>query len=87
MNQGIMAYYRGTNALIYKLAATSCIKFALYEVLFQSQNEKTFSSSLVASTVTALVTTAMTYPLDLAHGRMAADMSKKATIAVDKSSN
>lgn len=38
----------------------------------------------MAATATAVVTTLATYPLDLAHGRMAADMSKKATIAVDK---
>ena len=33
-----------------------------------------------AATFTALLTTAVTYPLDLAHGRMAADMSKKVSV-------
>ena len=42
-------------------------------------------ASLGASSFTALLTTAVTYPLDLAHGRMAADMSKKMNvIAVSK---
>jgi len=29
---------------------------------------------------TSLLTTTLTYPLDLAHGRMAADMSKKPSV-------
>ena len=33
-----------------------------------------------AATFTALLTTAITYPFDLAHGRMAADMSKKTSV-------
>ena len=55
--------------------------------MFQGlQKEGTFFASLGASTFTALLTTALTYPLDLAHGRMAADMSKKANVlAVSKS--
>jgi hypothetical protein len=36
--------------------------------------------------VTALITTTFTYPLDLAHGRMAADMSKKPSLVVNKNS-
>jgi type IV secretory pathway VirB6-like protein len=37
-------------------------------------------STVGAATFTALLTTAATYPLDLAHGRMAADMSKKVSM-------
>jgi hypothetical protein len=49
--------------------------------------EGTIFASIGASTATALLTTALTYPLDLAHGRMAADMSKKANVlAVNKNS-
>ena len=82
LNQGIAAYYRGTNALIYKLALTHAMKFTLYETIFSSLNESNshFTSTLGAATFTALLTTAATYPLDLAHGRMAADMSKKVSI-------
>lgn len=43
-------------------------------------------NSIAASTVTALFTTFCTYPLDLAHGRMAADMSKKPSIVIDRES-
>ena len=79
MNQGITAYFRGNNALIYKTVINHALKFALYETAFQGLNESNsaFVSSLLAGTFTALFTTAITYPLDLAHGRMAADMSKK----------
>jgi hypothetical protein len=43
-----------------------------------------FLNVVLASSFTALLTTLLTYPLDLAHGRMAADMSKKPSIIVDK---
>jgi hypothetical protein len=67
---------------------TQGMKFFFYETFFQNlKQECTFIASLGASTATALLTTALTYPLDLAHGRMAADMSKKANVlAVSKSS-
>jgi len=38
LNQGIAAYYRGTNALIYKLALTHAMKFTLYETIFSNLN-------------------------------------------------
>jgi hypothetical protein len=50
------------------------------------ENNSLTLSSLTAATLTALFTTLVTYPLDLAHGRMAADMSKKPTIAMSKNS-
>jgi hypothetical protein len=34
LNQGIAAYYRGTNALIYKLVLNHAMKFTLYETVF-----------------------------------------------------
>jgi Mitochondrial carrier protein len=82
LNQGIAAYYRGTNALIYKLVLTHAMKFTLYETIFSNLNESNshFTSSVGAATFTALLTT---YPLDLAHGRMAADMSKKVSIVAN----
>lgn len=51
----------------------------------QGNTKTSFSSILAASSLTALVTTTMAYPFDLAHGRMAGDMSKKPSIIVDKS--
>jgi hypothetical protein len=33
--------------------------------------------TLLASTASAIITTTLAYPLDLAHGRMAAEMTKK----------
>ena len=41
------------------------------------------SAIVGAATASALFTTAVTYPLDLAHGRMAADMSKKPPLVKD----
>jgi len=66
------------------------MKFTLYETAFQGLSSKDNSSpilnSLGAASFTALLTTAVTYPFDLAHGRMAADMSKKnATVSINKS--
>lgn len=85
------AYYRGNNALIYKIVISHALKFTLYETLFQSfsahkpEAVAPFLPSVGAATFTALLTTAVTYPLDLAHGRMAADMSKKTSVvAVSK---
>ena len=82
LNQGIAAYYRGTNALIYKLVLTHAMKFTLYETVFGHLNQSNshLASTMGAATFTALLTTAVTYPLDLAHGRMAADMSKKVSV-------
>ena len=41
--------------------------------------------SLIAAVATGVATTTLTYPLDIVHGRMAADMSKKPPVIVDKS--
>ena len=41
-------------------------------------------NSIIAATITALATTTVTYPLDLAHGRMSADMSKKPSLYIEK---
>lgn len=86
LNQGLFAYFRGSNALVYRLTLTHAMKFSLYETVFQNlKQDGAFVASLGASTFTALLTTAVTYPLDLAHGRMAGDMSKKpSVIAVSK---
>ena len=42
------------------------------------------TQTLAASLVSALVTTTIAYPLDLAHGRMAADMSKKPSLFIEE---
>jgi Mitochondrial carrier protein len=34
VNQGIIAFYRGTNALIYKVVIGHALKFTLYETVF-----------------------------------------------------
>ena len=86
VNQGLMSFYRGNNAYIYKLVVQHALKFTLYETLFQQYNHKAnkeelnIPASIAAASATALLTTAVTYPFDLAHGRMAADMSKKANV-------
>ena len=58
------------------------MRVTLYEAVFNhlSKENAPLISSIGASTFTALLTTAVTYPLDLAHGRMAADMSKKVSV-------
>lgn len=43
-----------------------------------------FGQSLGAATFTSLLTTTLTYPLDFAHGRMAADLSKKPSVYIEK---
>jgi hypothetical protein len=87
VNQGLLSFYRGNNGYIYKLAISHAVKFTLYETIFQEYNVKAktesdvnLTASIAGASATALVTTALTYPLDLAHGRMAADMSKKANV-------
>jgi hypothetical protein len=65
------------------------MKITLYETVFQGlQNttNSTYLSSLVAALTTSVLTTVATYPFDLAHGRMAADMSKKQNIIINKNS-
>jgi len=81
VNQGLFAFFRGTNALIYKTVISNTLRFGLYESLFQGleASKGQFAASVGAATATALVATAVTYPLDLAQGRMAADMTKKST--------
>ncbi|TNV77496.1 hypothetical protein FGO68_gene2474 [Halteria grandinella] len=91
VNQGLLSFYRGNNAYLYKLAIQHILKFMLYETVFQQFNHKNkndlnLTGTIAAASATAIVTTAITYPLDLAHGRMAADMSKK-TIVVAMSKN
>lgn len=67
--------------MIYKTVLCNGLRFGLYESLFQGleNSQGLFTASLGAATATAVVTTAVTYPLDLAQGRMAADMTKKST--------
>ena len=85
-NQGMFAFYRGTNALIYKLSVQYGVRFLLYENIINTtlandkSSEVTKTHLLLASIGTALVTTTLAYPLDLAQGRMAADMSKKPSL-------
>ncbi|CDW82930.1 guanylate-binding n-terminal domain containing protein [Stylonychia lemnae] len=74
------------NAYVYKIALQHSMKFFLYETVFQElkNDNNPFVSSMGAAMLTALFTTTVTYPLDLVHGRMAADMSKKPTVFQDK---
>ena len=71
-NQGMFAFYRGTNALIYKLSVQYGVRFLLYEKFMNSvfnttkDEEITKLHLFLASITTALVTTTVAYPLDLA---------------------
>ena len=55
------------------------MKFHLYETALQSTE-----STLLASILMSVTQTLVTYPFDLYSGRMAADLSKKATIFKNK---
>jgi len=52
-------------------------------LLGKSADDAPFVQVLAAATGSALFTTLFAYPLDLAHGRMAADMSKKPALIKD----
>ena len=87
----MFAFYRGTTAYIYKLSMQHGIRFLMYENLSYlisdgRTNELSSLQVIGSATVSALITTAAAYPLDLAHGRMAADMSKKPALVKDSSS-
>lgn len=79
MNQGMFAYYRGFNAQCYKFAINYGAKFLFFDEL-----EKQMESTFQASIVTAVAVTLISYPFDLAQGRMAGDMSKKPSLMGDR---
>ena len=80
----MFAYYRGTSAYIAKLVTQHASRFLIYDNLIGTQaNSAPFSQVLAAATGSAIFTTLLAYPLDLAHGRMAADMSKKPALIKD----
>ena len=59
----------------------------MYENLIGRQgDDASFVHVLGASLGSAIFTTLVAYPLDLAHGRMAADMSKKPALTKDSRS-
>lgn len=84
-NQGMFAFYRGTSAFVYKLAVQHGARFLMYENLLgdTTREDPSALKVMAASTGSALFTTLVSYPLDLAQGRMAADMSKKPTLTKD----
>ena len=90
----MFAYYRGSTAYVYKLAAQYGLRFVIYDNLLNSvddssgeqEGEAPFSKVLAAAIGSALITTLVVYPLDLAHGRMGADMSKKPALIKESSS-
>lgn len=68
------------------LALQHTIRFFSYDYIYGLTGQYTKDAhqrTLIASTVAALLTTTICYPFDLAHGRMAADMSKKPSVYVD----
>lgn len=75
MNQGIVSYYRGFNAFFIKTAINQGAKFVVFDEL-----EKRTGGTFTASMITALGVTLISYPFDVAHCRMACDVSKKPTV-------
>lgn len=60
MNQGFFAFYRGFNALSYKVAASHAAKIMVFDKLEGQMHVAQ------ASLITALGITLVTYPLDFA---------------------
>ena len=86
-NQGMMAFFRGSTAFVYKLVGQYTTRFLVYDHLMGKDADKaSLARVLAAGTCSALLTTLLMYPLDLAHGRMAADMSKKPALSKDHKS-
>lgn len=83
LNQGSIALYRGYAANVYKLSIQSVLRFVVYENLLRfngpvdSKGDPQFSAKFAAALTTGILSTTITYPLDMAQGRMCADMSKK----------
>ena len=79
-HQGITALFRGAPPLAMNLALQHTVRFFSYDyinIISGQYINDVKQKTLLASTVSALLTTVLSYPFDLAHGRMAADMSKK----------
>jgi hypothetical protein len=77
INQGFFAYYRGLNAMFLKIVCNYGLRYAVFDKL-----EDRLGSPILASISAATITTLITYPLDLAQGRMQGDMSKKPSLFV-----
>jgi len=77
INQGFFAFYRGLNALFAKILCNYGIRFVSFGYF-----EKTFDNTVLASISAAIFNTLLTYPLDVAQGRMQGDMSKKPSLFV-----
>ena len=89
-NQGMFAFYRGSTAYVYKLCVQHFTRFFIYEnfvgALAEAQGkhqQPSFGQTVAAATASGVFTTLVAYPLDLAHGKMAADMSKKPALGLD----
>jgi hypothetical protein len=61
LNQGVFSFYRGNNALSCKLTVQLAIRFRLL-----NEFKGRFESDSTAAFLTALVSTLVTYPLDVA---------------------
>jgi hypothetical protein len=81
MNQGFFAYYRGLNAMFLKLASNYCLRYITF-----NHFETALENTVLASVAAASFNTLLTYPLDLAQGRMQGDMSKKPSLFVAETS-
>ena len=78
-NQGTMSLWRGMMPIMGRLSAQYTIRFAVYEHVMRGEY-KNVNNSYAAATASAVALTLATYPLDVAHGLMASDMSKKASL-------
>ena len=82
----MFAFWRGGNSLIYKLTLQHSFRFFVYDAainqLSKNREKKLDSKTLIglSSVISALCTTTVTYPFDMAQGKMAADMSQKPSL-------
>jgi hypothetical protein len=77
MNQGFFAYYRGFNATFIKIVSNYSLRYITF-----NHFETLIPNTILASIAAASFNTLLTYPLDLAQGRMQGDMSKKPSLFV-----
>lgn len=84
--QGVGALWRGNNANVYRNLMQICLRVTVYDRVkhaYMPQDASRYAGAdfywrlLASAAMTMGITAALTYPLDLIHTRLAADMSKK----------
>mmetsp|Transcript_29990 Transcript_29990/g.26561 ORF Transcript_29990/g.26561 Transcript_29990/m.26561 type:complete len:265 (+) Transcript_29990:29-823(+) len=77
-DQGVLNFYRGNMANVYKYAVQNSARAYLYQ-RFKLQETKTsnFANNVAINTAISWILMTIAYPFDLAHTRMSTDMIKQ----------